>query len=90
VVVLLLNKMWGPVRKGPSRLELSLLLGIFASCENASYAVKTFLKTVVAAMTDTTQANGRVMMFMTGLSCSPAMIVWIKLAANAKQKYDCR
>lgn len=42
---------------------------------------------LVAATTDATSANGRHMMFITGLMFSAAKIVWMRLAPNAATKY---
>lgn len=39
-------------------------------------------------MTDTTTANGSVIMFITGLSCRPAITVCTRLAAKANPKYS--
>lgn len=64
-----------PVDEGP---EVAL--------EKASYAVKTFRKIVVDAITDTTRAKERHMRFMTGLNWRAAKIICAKLAPNAAQK----
>jgi hypothetical protein len=49
--------------------------------------MKTLRKTVVAAMTDTTSANGSAMMFITGFRRREAMTVCTRFAPKAAQKY---
>ena len=74
------------VTTGVAPVAAPLVWAYDESDEKSSWRRKTFRKTVVAAMTETTRVKGRAMMFMTGLSDRPARMVWIRLLVKAAAK----